>query len=92
MARQTVLTWRARYRDRGLAGLDDIPKPGKPRRIDPRLLVELEQVDVLEVEPLGAVDGEDRDRVLPSLARPPLLRLLGLGDVPAQQAKDLLSS
>ena len=24
VARQTVLTWRARYRDRGLAGLEDI--------------------------------------------------------------------
>src|SRR3954469_10607221 len=39
VARQTVLTWRARYRDRGLAGLDDVPKPGKPRRIDPRRIV-----------------------------------------------------
>jgi transposase len=39
VARQTVLTWRARYRDRGLVGLDDIPKPGKPRRIDPRRII-----------------------------------------------------
>src|SRR3954447_10380382 len=39
VARQTVLAWRARYRDRGLAGLEDIPKPGKPRRIDPRRIV-----------------------------------------------------
>jgi Homeodomain-like domain len=39
VARQTVLTWRTRYRDRGLAGLDDIPKPGKPRRIDPRRII-----------------------------------------------------
>src|SRR3954453_12214196 len=39
VARQTVLPWRARYRDRGLAGLDDIPKPGKPRRIDPRRII-----------------------------------------------------
>src|SRR3954452_1095867 len=39
VARQTVLTWRARYRDRGLAGLEDVPKPGKPRRIDPRRII-----------------------------------------------------
>src|SRR4051794_39330960 len=39
VARQTVLTWRARYRDRGLAGLEDTPKPGKPRRIDPRRII-----------------------------------------------------
>src|SRR5436190_24266057 len=39
VARQTVLTWRARYRDRGLAGLDDITKPGKPRQIDPRRII-----------------------------------------------------
>jgi transposase len=39
VARQTVLAWRARYRDRGLAGLDDIPKPGKPRRIDQRRII-----------------------------------------------------
>src|SRR5205807_2313610 len=51
-------------------------------------LVELEQVDVREVEPLGAMDGEDRDRVLPALARPSLLCLLRLGDAPAQQAED----
>jgi transposase len=39
VARQTVLTWRARYRDRGRVGLEDIPKPGKPRRIDPRRII-----------------------------------------------------
>src|SRR3954451_15794677 len=39
VARQTVLTWRARYRDRGLAGLDDIPKPDKPKQIDPRRII-----------------------------------------------------
>jgi transposase len=39
VARQTVLTRRARYRDGGMAGLEDIPKPGKPRRIDPRRII-----------------------------------------------------
>src|SRR5215813_13079002 len=34
VARQTVLTWRARYSGKGLAGLEDAPKPGKPRSID----------------------------------------------------------
>jgi transposase len=39
VARQTVLTWRARYRDGGLAGLEDVPKPGKPKQIDPRRII-----------------------------------------------------
>jgi transposase len=39
VARQTVLTWRARYRDRGMAGLHDIPKPGKPKQIDPATII-----------------------------------------------------
>src|SRR4051794_41372736 len=39
VARQTVLTWRARYRDRGMAGLEDVPKPGKPKQIDPRRII-----------------------------------------------------
>src|SRR5262249_18375396 len=33
VARQTVLTWRARYSGKGLAGLGDAPKPGKPRSV-----------------------------------------------------------
>jgi transposase len=29
-AEGTVVTWRARYAERGLAGLADLPRPGKP--------------------------------------------------------------
>ena len=29
--RQTVLTWRQRYVQSGLSGLQDVPKPGRPR-------------------------------------------------------------
>src|SRR3954464_7319561 len=29
-ARGTVVTWRGRYAERGLAGLADLPRPGKP--------------------------------------------------------------
>jgi transposase len=39
VTRQTVVTWRHRYDERGLAGLEDIPKPGKPRQIDPARII-----------------------------------------------------
>src|SRR3954453_5159726 len=32
----TVLNWRGRYQDRGIAGLRDAPRPGRPRTLDPR--------------------------------------------------------
>ena len=53
-----------------------------------RRLVELHQVDVPEVEPLGAVDRHHLDRVLRAVLRPPLLGLARLGDAPAQGAQD----
>jgi len=34
VSRQTVITWRGRYEQRGLAGLDDAPRSGRPRTID----------------------------------------------------------
>jgi transposase len=40
VARQTVLTWRARYESAGVAGLDDRPKSGRPRTVDHRRIVE----------------------------------------------------
>ncbi len=33
--RQTVRLWRTRYREHGLAGLQDAPRPGRPRRFSP---------------------------------------------------------
>ena len=39
VARNTVLTWRRRYAERGLAGLADEPRSGRPRRIDHRKIV-----------------------------------------------------
>lgn len=35
----TVLNWRGRYRDRGIAGLADAPRPGRPRQLDHRRIV-----------------------------------------------------
>src|SRR4051794_615223 len=35
----TVTSWRARYRDSGIGGLDDAPRSGRPRRIDHRQVV-----------------------------------------------------
>ena len=34
--RQTVSLWRSRYLEHGLAGLQDAPRPGRPRRFSPR--------------------------------------------------------
>jgi len=34
--RHTVALWRRRFRDRGLAGLQDAPRSGRPRRFSPR--------------------------------------------------------
>jgi transposase len=35
----TVLNWRGRYEDRGIAGLRDAPRPGRPRSLDHRAIV-----------------------------------------------------
>jgi Winged helix-turn helix len=34
--RHTVALWRGRFREDGLAGLQDAPRPGRPRRVPPR--------------------------------------------------------
>jgi transposase len=36
-AEGTVVTWRGRYAERGLAGLEDLPRPGKPSPLPERL-------------------------------------------------------
>src|SRR3954447_2395664 len=38
-ARQNVVPWRSRYAERGLAGLDDEPRSGRPRQVDHRAVV-----------------------------------------------------
>ncbi|MCY7289763.1 MAG: IS630 family transposase, partial [Cryobacterium sp.] len=38
-ARQKVMQWRARYAERGIAGLVDEKRPGRPRSIDHRKIV-----------------------------------------------------
>jgi transposase len=35
----TVLSWRGRYEERGLRGLGDLPRPGRPRELDHRTIV-----------------------------------------------------
>ncbi len=35
----TVLNWRSRYQSRGIAGLSDAPRPGRPRQLDHRAIV-----------------------------------------------------
>ena len=39
VSRPTVIGWRSRYRDKGIAGLDDDQRSGRPRMIDHRRVV-----------------------------------------------------
>jgi len=39
VARPTVISWRNRYQDKGIDGLVDEPRPGRPRHIDHRDIV-----------------------------------------------------
>ncbi|MDU3748165.1 MAG: IS630 family transposase, partial [Cutibacterium avidum] len=39
VSKNTVLTWRRRYTDSGMAGLADAPRSGRPRRLDHRQIV-----------------------------------------------------
>jgi transposase len=39
VSKVTVLAWRARYAARGMAGLHDQPRSGRPRRVDHRAIV-----------------------------------------------------
>jgi transposase len=39
VSRPTVLGWRERYAERGLAGLDDEPRAGRPRTVDHRAVI-----------------------------------------------------
>src|SRR5665648_413328 len=34
VSRATVIAWRGRYQGKGLAGLEDEPRPGRPRQVD----------------------------------------------------------
>ncbi len=47
VARQTVIDWRERYRVAGIAGLDDLARPGRPRVIDDAAVV----VETLQAPP-----------------------------------------
>src|SRR5918994_473668 len=39
VSRPTVIGWRERYAERGLAGLDDQPRAGRPRTVDHRAVI-----------------------------------------------------
>jgi transposase len=39
VTRQTVLRWRARYGEAGMAGLEDEDRPARPRQIDPARII-----------------------------------------------------
>lgn len=39
VSKNTVLAWRRRYAERGMAGLADAPRSGRPRRLDHRAIV-----------------------------------------------------
>lgn len=44
ISRRTVSKWRSRFREFDVAGLQDRPRPGAPRRLPPRKLDELERL------------------------------------------------
>ena len=60
MDRQTLRDWVHRYNADGLAGLHDRPRPGRPPRLTPEQLAELEQV--VEQGPDPETDGVVRWR------------------------------
>lgn len=39
VTRPTVNLWRSRYTDRGLAGLSDVDRPGRPKTVDQRAII-----------------------------------------------------
>jgi transposase len=49
-SRQTVITWRERYRSEGIAGLQDCPRSGRPVSVDDAVVVER----TMEVSPHGS--------------------------------------
>lgn len=57
--RATVIRWRARYEARGLAGLDDRDRSGRPRELDHRAIV----AETLKPPPkaLGVTHWSSRD-------------------------------
>jgi hypothetical protein len=71
----TVLNWRGRYHDRGVAGLRDAPRPGRPRTLDHRQIV----AETLKPPP--------RKLVLRSSRRPTVqqLQIRGTSSVAATQ-------
>ena len=47
-AEPTVVTWRGRYAARGLAGLEDLPRPGKPAQLPEALRDRVLQLTLTE--------------------------------------------
>ena len=62
----------------------------RPVGVRPAAVVGLQQVDVVEVEPLRLVDGEDADRFLARVPRSRLLPFALLGDRRPQRARHAL--
>src|SRR4051794_41851808 len=63
-AEGTVVTWRGRYAEHGLAGLEDLPRPGKPAQLPEALR---DRVLVLHRPPVGGQDPRRR-RAVPASA------------------------
>ena len=62
LSRQTVVTWRGRYRSAGLAGLEDRPRSGRPGTVD--------EAEVVVRNPGGPAGEARRDPlVLPAARR-----------------------
>src|SRR4051794_21837355 len=77
VSRPTVIGWRGRYEQRGMKGLADEPRPGRPRQVDHRAVVAATLTpppkklggDALVVSAAGHTTGDrQRDRG-PGVAR-----------------------
>src|SRR3712207_9207158 len=60
-AEPTVVTWRRRYAESGLAGLEDLPRPGKPSPLPDALRDRVLELTLTEPPtPLGATHWSSR--------------------------------
>src|SRR5512142_2165441 len=60
-AEPTVVTWRGRYAEHGLAGLDDLPRPGKPSPLSEALRDRVLELTLTEPSPsFGATHWSSR--------------------------------
>jgi transposase len=61
IVRQTVLFWEQRFRQRGIEGLEDAPRSGRPPRIGPEKIAQIVHKTLKET-PVDSTHWSTRDR------------------------------